>query len=52
MMVEKISKEAKEDDLKEMAKQWPEYTLEELKEEQAMADWAESFKKKDEKNKE
>ena len=49
---EKIIKEAKEDDLKEMAKQWPEYTLEELKEEQAMADRAESFKEKDEKDKE
>ena len=40
-------RKAKEDNLKEMAKQWPEYTLEELKEEQALADYAEKFKIKD-----
>jgi len=47
--LERISREAKEEDnLKEMAKQWPEYTLEELKKEQALADDTEKFKEKDE----
>ena len=46
--LERISKEAREEDLKEMAKQWPEYTLEELKKEQALADDTEKFKEKDE----
>ena len=47
--LEKISKEAKEEDnLEEMAKQWPEYTLEELKKEQELADYTEKFKEKDE----
>ncbi len=38
----------KEDNLKEMAKRWPEYTLEELKKEQALVDFANKFKIKDE----
>ena len=40
-------RKAKEDNLKEMAKQWPEYTLEELKKEQALADYTEKFKTKE-----